>query len=58
VAWILLKCYGQEAAIEVAAHADAMLDEGDMDGFAIWQRIITAVQELLRAEPRPGERVQ
>ncbi|MDH3913358.1 MAG: hypothetical protein OEU09_18915, partial [Rhodospirillales bacterium] len=41
-----------------AARADEMMDQGDVDGFAIWQRITAAAEELLRPEPRPGERVQ
>ncbi len=27
--------------------ADAMLENGDMDGAAVWRRIVSAVNELL-----------
>ncbi len=37
--------------------ADAMLDKGDLDGYAVWKRILKAVEELLRSEPIEGERV-
>ena len=33
--------------------ADAMLDKGDMDGRAVWLRM---VEELLTVGPRPNER--
>ncbi len=32
-----------------------MLDKGDLDGYAVWRRILRAVKELRRAEPEPGE---
>ena len=34
---------------------DAMLEKGDLDGYAVWRRILKAVGELQRAEPRPSE---
>ncbi len=37
--------------------ADAMLDKGDLDGCAVWKRILRAVGELQRAEPGPGVEV-
>ncbi len=33
--------------------ADAVLDKGDLDGYAVWKRIVRAVEELRRVEPRP-----
>ncbi len=38
-------------------NADAMLDKGDLDGYATWKRILRAVEELQRAEPGDGVRV-
>ncbi len=35
--------------------ADAMLDKGDLDGAAVWKRILRAVEELQGAAPQPGE---
>ncbi len=31
--------------------ADAMLDKGALDGFAVWKRVLRAVEELQRVEP-------
>ncbi len=35
--------------------ADAMLEKGDLDGYAVWKRILRAVEELQGSEPKPGE---
>ena len=42
--------------IQAAMRADAMLDKGDLDGAAVWRRIVKAIEELQRAEPGPDER--
>ncbi len=47
----LIKQHGEDAPIEAATRADAMLDKGDLDGAATWQRILRAVEELQRVEP-------
>ncbi len=52
---ILVKQHGADAPIHAAMRADAMLDKGDLDGYAIWKRILEAVGELQRAEPQPSE---
>ena len=52
----LIQQHGEAAAIEAAMKADAMLDEGDLDGAAVWRQIVTAINELQRAEPAMGER--
>ncbi len=43
---MLLKHHGEDAPIEAAMRADAMLDKGDLDGYAVWRRILRAVEEL------------
>ncbi len=48
VAHLLVKRHGQDAPIEAAMRADAMLEKGDLDGFAVWKRILRAVGELRR----------
>ncbi len=45
------KQHGQDAPIHAAMRADAMLDKGDLDGYAVWKRILRAVEELQGAEP-------
>ncbi len=54
---VIIKQYGQDAPIHAAMRADAMLEAGDLGGYAVWKRIIKAVEELQRAEPRPGGKV-
>ncbi len=57
VANLLVKRNGQDAPIEAAMRADAMLDKGDLDGYAAWKRILRAVGELQGEVPKPGEAV-
>ena len=51
---LLIDQHGDEAPIHAAMQADAMLDEGDLDGAAVWRRIVAATEELLRTKPRHG----
>ncbi len=37
------------ACVTSPAHV-AMLDKGDLDGYAVWRRVLRAVEELQRAE--------
>ncbi len=53
----IVKQRGPDAPILAAMRADAMLEAGDMDGYAVWKRILRAVEELQRVEPRPGGKV-
>ncbi len=41
----------------MAKRASAMLDKGDLDAYAVWKRILKAVEELQGAGPKPGEEV-
>ncbi len=52
---LLVKQHGEDAPIEAAMRADAMLEKGDLDGYAVWKRVLRAVEEL--QEMRPGARV-
>ena len=54
---ILVKRHGQNAPIQAAMRADAMLEAGDSDGCAVWKRILRAVEELQGMEPGPGAQV-
>lgn len=42
----LIKQHGEDALIHAAMRADELLDAGDMDGLAVWKRILAAVEEL------------
>ena len=35
--------------------ATEMLDAGDMNGMAVWLRIVDAIKDMQRETPRPGE---
>ncbi len=50
----LIEQYGDAADIEVALRADERLAAGDMDGEAVWLRIVKAIEELL-SEERPED---
>ncbi len=52
----LVKHHGADAPVHAAMRADAMLEKGDLNGCAVWKRIVKAVEELQRVEPRPGAR--
>ena len=56
-AQVLVKRHGQDAPIEASMRADAMLEAGDLDGYAVWKRILRAVEELQGTDPAPGTRV-
>jgi hypothetical protein len=45
-AQLLIKQYGEDAAIHAAMEADACLERGDLDGKATWIRVIKAIKEL------------
>ncbi len=49
---LLVDRYGDGAAIEAAKRADDMLEQGDMEGKAVWLRILEAVKELQNTVPR------
>ena len=55
---LLVKQHGQDAPIHAAMRADAMLEAGDLDGLAVWRRILRAVEEIQGVEPRLGARIQ
>ncbi len=55
---LLVKQHGQDAPIYATMRADAMLDKGDLGGYAVWKRILRAVGELLSKERPDGATVQ
>ena len=54
---VLIKQHGEDATIEDAMRADAMLEKGDLDGYAAWKRIVRAVGEMLAKEQPAGSEV-
>ena len=53
----LVKQHGKDAPVHAAMRADAMLEKGDLDGHAVWKRILRAVEELQETAPGLGVRV-
>ena len=54
----LIRQHGEDAPVHVAMQTDAMLDKGDLDGYAVWKRILRAVGKLLSKERPDGATVQ
>ncbi len=52
---VLIREHGEDAALEAAQRADAMLEKGNMEGAAVWRRVLKAVEEMQRKERAPGE---
>ncbi len=53
-----IKQHGQGAPIHAAMKADELLEAGDLNGAAVWKRIVKAVEELLSKERPAGVTVQ
>ncbi len=53
---LLVKQHGEDAPVEAAMRADAILNKGDPDGYGVWKRILRAVKELQETKPGPGTR--
>ena len=53
----LIKQHGEVADIEAAMRADERLAAGDMEGEAVWLRILKAINELLSEERPEGEKL-
>jgi hypothetical protein len=51
---LLVDQHGEDAALRADQRADELLKEGDVDGNAVWKRILVAIGELQRG-PREGD---
>ncbi len=54
---VLIREQGEDAVLEAAQHADAMLEKGAIDGQRVWKRVLAALKEIQRQELREGEAV-
>ncbi len=50
----LIKQHGEAADIEAAMRADELMDAGDVEGEAVWLRIVKAIEEL-QSQKRPDD---
>ncbi len=55
---MLIREHGEDAALEAAMRADAMLEKGALEGQAVWKRIVRAVGEIQRTKQAPSETTQ
>ncbi len=55
---VLVREHGQDAPIQAAMRADELLDKGDLEGCAVFKRVIKAVEEMLSKERPPGTPLQ
>ncbi len=53
----LIDRHGDDAMIHAAMRANELLKAGEMDGVAVWKRILRAVDELLAKERPKGAAV-
>lgn len=53
----MLDSHGTDALEMASCQAEAMIDRGDVAGAELWSRILGAIQELQRPEPRRGEAI-
>jgi hypothetical protein len=51
-AQLLVDQHGDDAALQAAHRADELLEEDDVDGSAVWHRVLAAIGEL---QPRRRE---
>ena len=54
-AQVLIDKHGEDAALKVSVIADAMRERGNMEGCAVWLRVLHAVEEIQRKERRKDE---
>jgi hypothetical protein len=52
---LMIRRFGEDAKIEAAKRADELLEAGDMDGRAVWVRIIGAIEDL-QSTSRPADK--
>ncbi len=52
---VIMKHHGRDAPIHAAMRADALLEAGDLEGCAVFKRVLQAAEELQRTEPASGE---
>ncbi len=48
---VLIREHGEDAPLEAAQRADAMLERGDMEGAAVWKRVLCAIKALTETRP-------
>lgn len=52
---VMIRQYGEDAALEAGLRADILLDKGDIDGQQCWLRIARAISQLQRTSRAANE---
>ncbi len=52
---LLIDKHGDHAQLRAIKRTTKMLDSGDVDGYAVWKRIVDAIDDMQRETLRPGE---
>jgi hypothetical protein len=52
---VLMDVHGEAAGFAAAQRADALIAKNDYQGGAVWMRVVRAIVELERQQPRQGE---
>lgn len=47
---ILIREHGEDAPIQAAMRTDAMLEKGDLEGCAVWERVQSTPYQSLEAD--------
>ncbi len=50
IANLLIEKHGNDAVLEAAKKADAMLEKGDLDGQRVWKAIVRVIKDTQRGE--------
>lgn len=57
-AQLLVRQHGIDAPIHASLQHDALLEQGDFEGTAVWKRVLTAINALLLERPPVGTVLQ
>lgn len=52
---VLIREHGDEADLVAAMRADEFFEKGDVDGSAVWRRVLNAIKEIQRQERHEDE---
>lgn len=53
-AQVLIREHDADASIHAAMRHDELFEAGDLNGVAVWKRILRAIDELLSKQPTGG----
>jgi len=53
----MIHMFGEDAQLRAAMRADALLDEGDMEGCSSWKQIAGAIADLQELRAGPDEKM-